>query len=588
MAKICQKCSTENRDTSKFCSRCGNTLVEGVCTLQNETVLAGRYKVIRPVKSGGMGSVYEAIDEHFGDKCALKEMSPKFSSQKEQEYIRKRFEEEAKMLRKLHHTNMPRVVDYFVDHGVYYLVMDFIEGEDLETVLDKQGSPGLPEVNLIDWSCQILDVLSYLHSQKPPVIYRDLKPGNIMLRHSDGKVLLVDFGIARTMASETDASHTVIGTQGYAPPEQYKGQIEPASDIYALGATFHHLSTGMPPLVPFAFEPVRNFSPSLSRNFETVIMKALSLDVKDRFSCAEEMKLALIYNKIPSVLPSVTSQEKKVSPSAIVQEKKVPSSVIPQEKKVPVVEIRDYGQTPGISDDMILIPSGEVILGSKEQLGFLGSKWQVMPVYRVRLDDYYIDKYPVTFGQYEEFVNKTGYRSEGQWKKYYSAFYRNYPVVNVTWNDAGAYATWKGKRLPTQAEWEKAARGTDFRTYPWGQEWDRNKCNNLRMDRDDLLGRMMVMEQGKGTLPAGSFPEGLSFYGVMDMSGNVWEWCSDWYYKPEGFQINPKGPLSGTFKILCGGSWLLQDIYCFWCATRTKEKPASYNSQAGFRCVKNA
>jgi serine/threonine-protein kinase len=160
----------------------------------------------------------------------------------------------------------------------------------------KIRHPGTAEVNLIDWASQILDVLSYLHSQKPPVIYRDLNPGNIMLRHHDGKVLLVDFGIARTMASETDASHTVIGTQGYAPPEQYKGQIEPASDIYALGATLHHLSTGMPPLVPFAFEPVRNFSPDLSRNFETVIMKALSLDVKDRFSCAEEMKLALIYN----------------------------------------------------------------------------------------------------------------------------------------------------------------------------------------------------------------------------------------------------------------------------------------------------
>jgi len=574
MAKKCQKCSTENRDTSKFCSRCGTILTEEICTLQNDTVLAGRYKVVKPVKSGGMGSVYEAIDEHFGDKCALKEMSPKFSSQKEQDYIRKRFEEEAKMLRKLHHANMPRVVDYFVDHGVYYLVMDFIEGEDLETVLENQGSPGLPEVNLIDWACQILDVLSYLHSQKPPVIYRDLKPGNIMLRHSDGKVLLVDFGIARTMASETDASHTVIGTQGYAPPEQYKGQIEPASDIYALGATLHHLSTGMPPLVPFDFEPARNFSPALSRNFETVIMKALSLDVKDRFSCAEEMKLALIYNNMASVIPSVV-------------EKKVPPPVI--EKRAPDIEIKENPvQINGSSDDMILIPSGEVLLGSKEQIGFLGSKWQVMPVYRVRLDDYYIDKYPVTFGQYEEFVNKTGYRSEGQWKKYYSTFYRNYPVINVTWNDAGAYAAWKGKRLPTQAEWEKAARGTDFRTYPWGQEWDRNKCNNLRMDRNDLLGKMMVMEQGRGTLPVGSFPEGLSFYGVMDMAGNIWEWCSDWYYKPEGFQINPKGPLSGTFKILCGGSWSLQDIYCFWCGTRTKEKPSGYNSQSGFRCVKNA
>ncbi|OQA13218.1 MAG: Serine/threonine-protein kinase pkn1 [bacterium ADurb.Bin363] len=108
------------------------------------------------------------------------------------------------------------------------------------------------------------------------------------------------------------------------------------------------------------------------------------------------------------------------------------------------------------------------------------------------------------------------------------------------------------------------------------------------MDRIDLLGKISIMEQGRGTLPVDSFPEGKSTYGVMDMIGNVWEWCSDWYYKPEGIQINPKGPSDGTFKVLCGGAWNLQDMYCFWCATRTKDKPDSYNNQTGFRCAKSA
>ncbi|HPZ08656.1 MAG TPA: SUMF1/EgtB/PvdO family nonheme iron enzyme [Candidatus Eremiobacteraeota bacterium] len=596
MSRVCQNCSTENRDTSRYCSKCGTAIFLTEEFRDVNTVIAGRYKLVRLIKIGGMGAIYETIDEHFGDKCALKVMTPKYSSCKGQEYLKKRFEEEAKMLRKLHHPNLPRVIDYFIEDGIYYLVMDFIEGKDLETILNSNGTPGLPEEKLTDWAIQVLDVLSYLHSQKPPIIYRDLKPGNIMLRENDDKVFLVDFGIARTMIIDNDALHTVIGTQGYAPPEQYKGHIEPRSDLYAMGATLHHLCTGKSPLVPFQFEPVQEFVSNISENFVSVIMKALSAKPEDRFFNAEEMKNALINNKKRNVSSGGGKREGKIGRllsgiigNITVREKRTAPIELPQDivAKSVLVTPSQLSVTPS-QEEMILIPPGESIMGSKETLGFLGSRWQVMPVYKLYLDAYYIDIYPVSNEEYEKFIQETGYKSDGTWRKYYNPLTSKHPVVNVSWNDASAYASWKGKRLPTQAEWEKAARGTDFRTYPWGQEWDKNKCNNLKMDRIDLLGKISIMEQGRGTLPVDSFPEGKSTYGVMDMIGNVWEWCSDWYYKPEGIQINPKGPSDGTFKVLCGGAWNLQDMYCFWCATRTKDKPDSYNNQTGFRCAKSA
>lgn len=226
MRTKCPVCNTENKGTPKFCTKCGSSFSPTKDTpLENGTVLSGRYEVIELIKSGGMGAVYKAIDKHFDDICALKEMAPKVPAQEKQAYLTKRFEEEAKLLRKLHHNNLPRVMDYFTEKGIYYLVMDFIDGNDMETIIEKNGNPGLTEQFLTDCALQILNILSYLHSQDPPIIYRDLKPANIMVRKKDGMIFLIDFGIARTFITEKQESYTVVGTQGYAPPEQYKGNL---------------------------------------------------------------------------------------------------------------------------------------------------------------------------------------------------------------------------------------------------------------------------------------------------------------------------------------------------------------------------
>jgi len=292
----CSSCGGDNRENSKFCSQCGNSLsvIKKAGHLSSRSILAGRYEIVKLVKSGGMGSVYEAIDRHFEDKCAVKEMFPKFNSSKQEEYVRKRFEEEAKLLRKLHHNNLPRVVDYFTEKGMYYLVMDFIEGKDLQTILKKEGNPGLPEKNLKEWALQILGVLTYLHSQLPPVIYRDLKPSNIMIRKSDNKAVVIDFGIARTIQTEEQIAKTktAIGTVGYMSPEQYRGKPVPQSDIYSLGATMYHLLTGKQP-IPFTYPSLRKEKPEISEKTDAVVMKSVKLKPEERFRTAEEMKEAI-------------------------------------------------------------------------------------------------------------------------------------------------------------------------------------------------------------------------------------------------------------------------------------------------------
>jgi len=237
--------------------------------------------------------------------------------------------------------------------------------------------------------------------------------------------------------------------------------------------------------------------------------------------------------------------------------------------------------------EMILIPEGEFWMGSIEDKDPLARDFE-KPGRKILMDPYYIDKYPVTYGQYKRFVEETGYSGEGNWMKYYSPDKANYPVVEVSWNDARAYTKWAGKTLPTEAEWEKAARGTEQREYPWGNKWDQNKCNNKKMNKPDIINRMIIMMANRGTVPVGSFPDGRSPYGVMDMAGNINEWCSDWYdnkYYKVSTGENPSGPSSGSWKVIRGGSWCDADQNMFRCSARYGDHPSITKGIIGFRCV---
>ena len=227
------------------------------------TIVGGRYRVTRPLGGGGMKLVYLAEDMRLASRqCALAEMVDSFTSPETQKQAVAAFQREADMLAQLSNEHIPRVFDRFSDQNHHYLVMEYIDGITLEQKLQNAGGK-LPESEVIDVALQVLDTLEYLHNLEPPVIYRDLKPSNVMLTPSE-QVKLIDFGIARFFQPLSNA--TMIGTQGYAPPEQYRGKVESRSDLYALGATMHHALSGRDPALepPFSFPPLRSLCPDIN------------------------------------------------------------------------------------------------------------------------------------------------------------------------------------------------------------------------------------------------------------------------------------------------------------------------------------
>jgi outer membrane protein assembly factor BamB/tRNA A-37 threonylcarbamoyl transferase component Bud32 len=266
-----------------------------------------------------MGSVYRARDLHFPNVVklvAVKEMINSAPDPLVRQTIVQNFEREANMLATLNHSAIPRIYDYFTQDDHSYLVLEFIHGKDLETVIaDANGF--LPEDQVISWAIQLCDVLSYLHAHKPdPIVFRDMKPSNVMINHN-GDVVLVDFGIAKTFQSGQKG--TMIGTEGYSPPEQYRGEATPLADIYSLGAALHHAITRRDPRLepPFSFaeRPVRRINSNVSTEFEAVINTALQYTPSDRFPNADAMKDALMnvarktgaLSKIASALPVASS-----------------------------------------------------------------------------------------------------------------------------------------------------------------------------------------------------------------------------------------------------------------------------------------
>lgn len=264
--------------------------------LEEGILLQDRYRIVKMLGGGGMGQVYLAHDTRLADKpCAIKELIPDpHLTPEEAEQDAAQFHREAAVLAHLSHANLPDVTDYFEEGERFYLVMDFVEGTTLADRLDESPE-GLPQDSVMEWAIQLCDVLEYLHQQDPPVIFRDMKPSNVMLP-PDGSIKLIDFGVVRLFDPDKGTDTLKMGTAGYAPPEQYagQGQTTPRSDVYALGATLYELLTGDSPTAhPFVFEPPKQLKPSISQSLASILMRAVSLDPQDRFASAKEMKEAL-------------------------------------------------------------------------------------------------------------------------------------------------------------------------------------------------------------------------------------------------------------------------------------------------------
>jgi eukaryotic-like serine/threonine-protein kinase len=262
-----------------------------------------------------MGAVYRARDLHFPNVekvVAVKEMINQGRDPAIRETIVRNFEREANILATLNHPSIPRIYDYFTQNERSYLILEFIDGKDLEAIMEETKG-FFPESQVISWAIELCDVLNYLHTHKPEqIIFRDMKPSNVMINHHN-HVVLVDFGIAKPF--ELGPKGTMIGTEGYSPPEQYRGEATHLADIYALGATMHHLLTRRDPRLeaPFSFNerPIREINPEVSIELETVIYTAIHYNPENRFQSAMSMKEALL-----AVAPELDPSPIRHTPSA--------------------------------------------------------------------------------------------------------------------------------------------------------------------------------------------------------------------------------------------------------------------------------
>lgn len=615
MSKICPFCSSNNKTAANFCFNCGGVLENLFHPLN--TLIEKRYKIIQHLKKGGMANVYLAVDTKFSDRlCALKEMIETYDNEEMQVKFTEWFKREMQLLCNLRHAGIPDVWDHFAYSGRYYIVMEYIEGKNLEDLLNEKSPGGFPEQQIIRWALELSDVLDYLHTQNPPVIHRDIKPTNIILR-KEGRLMLIDFGIARNFSPATTG--TRIGTIGYIAPEHYKGKPEPRSDLYSLGITLYQLLTGINPSdeIPFNLPPVTEKKPGLSIFIVGLISQLIALNPDDRFRSAEDL-MQYLKSYSPSSqpasprrvtdvhqleTPAVSSHKSgktpiiQVStPEALTNKAASSEKTIPMQapvKQAPeeladlirapltfvegspryyfdnapicplnVKEIR-YGRDGA---PMLLVIEGSFLMGASiDEEAYFHEK----PVHSTHLKSYYMDKYPVTVRQFLLFIEETNYHF-----KRFSAFdLKNvdHPVGNVSWHDALAYARWCGKRLPLEAEWERAARGVDGRKYTWGNNWDRSKLNS-------------ALSGIKNTTPVGLYPSGVSPVGCHDMLGNVWEWTLDAY---AGYPYSrPSGQKPGQIAMR-GGSCRSEKKDCR-CTARDKTIPSSYYRDLGFRCAISA
>ena len=509
------------------------------------------YRIEGVIGEGGMGVVYRAHDEALDRVVALKCLHSNLAGDSD---IRMRFAREARILREYGHPNVVRVFDFVEQDYFLAMVMELVEGPSLVEHLAKwRGRMPFDEIRQI-----FQDVLAAVEAgHRQGVIHRDLKPENILITGT-GEAMrpkIVDFGIARILEGTTyTMTGAFLGTCCYMSPEQVREPhaADPRSDIYSLGVTLYQLCTGKLPFEGNHFAvmmahvneqpvPPSRLRPDLPNELERLILDALAKDPADRPpSCAA------FNQRLAAALPS------HAAPITISD---FPKSVM----------------RAGAASEMVLIAEGAFGMGQKRRT--------------VHLDAFYLDRSPVTNRQFALFLEITGYRPTDEDAARFvpqlvagklSKREQDHPVAYVSWVDARAFAAWAGKRLPSEAEWEKAARGTDGRKYPWG----RAQPSPLRANYGNHAG---------GTLPIGSCPDGASPYGVLDLAGNVWEWCEDFddpaFYE-DGPPNNPRNQSTGQRMVMRGGSYLFgPDALRTY--SRTSFEPHYRFAGGGFRCARS-
>ncbi|MBA2392009.1 MAG: protein kinase, partial [Ktedonobacteraceae bacterium] len=291
LSLFCAMCGATNSAQADKCFTCGQPLGTPPAKLPQRLVKQ-RYLILEQIGQGGFGAVYKASDSQLGDRLlAIKEMNQNGLSRQDLLVELEQFKREAMLLAGLMHPNLPRIYDAFTEDGRWYLVMDFIEGQTLEDYLEQTTDGKLPLEKVLEIGIQLCSVLDYLHTRQPPIIFRDLKPGNIM-HTSRGQFYLIDFGIARHFKPGQLKDTIAFGSPGYAAPEQYgKAQTTPAADIYSLGALLHMMLTGVDPsITPFCFDPLHLHMVQASQKLVVLLAQMVEINASKRLASAADVK----------------------------------------------------------------------------------------------------------------------------------------------------------------------------------------------------------------------------------------------------------------------------------------------------------
>lgn len=523
--------------------------------------LGHRYELIKRLGSGGFATVWQAFDEHAHQLVAVKVLHGQFSDSTER---RHRFRRGAQVMQRLTHPHIVPVLQPMTeDSGRWYFVMEYMSGG---TLLDAACEMQLTPDQLIQAVVQTGEALAYAHRRG--AIHRDVTPDNILL-DANGAARLTDFDLVR-MDGSTGGTRTVagMGKYMYAAPECHESakHVDQRADVYSLAMTLIVcLARKKQPPRALLRRPheVVNRLPCEDA-LQAVLLKAIEEEPDDRYGSVDEFLGAVCTDSttdFPVRRQRSGSQPDRVGGDKAAPKIKVTKAVKSTDSEVRRTDILASIINPKDGSELILIPAGEFLMGSNEH------EDNEQPQHQVTLPDFYIAKHLVTNAQYRRFMEDTNHKQPYLWDN--STYNQDQqPVVGVTWHDALAYCEWAGGRLPTESEWEKAARGTDGRLWPWGNEQPTDKLANFG-------------NKVNAPTEVGAYPDGASPYGCLDMAGNVWEWCvTKWW--PSYKETEDNRPNDDATRVLRGGAYY-SGSSGVRCGSRDRDLPRYWNFFRGFR-----
>ncbi len=463
---------------------------------QVSVALAGRYTLIRELGQGGMGAVFLGKDVKLGREVAIKVLPPTTRAYLGSE----RFQREVQLVARLSHPHIVPLFEADEVDGFLYYVMEYVEGESLAQRLARLGP--LPFEEALRIIAEVGDALQYAHEHG--IVHRDIKPANILL--SGGHARVTDFGIAKSVAESEEGktltgTGVTVGTAAYMSPEQASGErrIDARSDVYALAAVLYEMLAGEPPftgpnaqaivarILVDAPRAVRTIRPNVPAHVDEALLTGLAKVPADRPPSARAFVESLA---VPTVeRPAVRSGQWWVVVGATLALGAGVAVVVFFRERTPPAPERPAGT--------VLVPAGTYIVGGGAS----------RPTHSVTLAAFYIDSTEVTVASYQRYLTAGGLATP--WRQRPPD---DWPATGILWSEAKRYCAARSARLPTEDEWEAAARGPDGHRYPWGDQWARGRAN--AGGASDTL------------LPVGGFPLGRSFVGALDMVGNAWEWVA--------------------------------------------------------------